>query len=168
MVVEDGPTKRISVSLTNAPVREAVALVAKKSDKDWTEIYLLSGGRPGPGRNPERFAGNQREAAEISDEQRAERDVLNDHVLATLPEAERQKREEAAAERQKRAEEFQNMTPEQRLQAMQAMRQNQPRNGSQRMLERIKNSTPEQRAAQRRQMAQRRADPNRMPPFSRN
>jgi len=168
MVVEDGAIKRISVNLTNAPVREAVALVAKKADKDWTEIYLLSGGGPGAGRNPEGLARRRGEAAEISDEERAEREVLNEHLLATLPEEERQKREAAAAERQKRMEEFQGMTAEQRMQAMQTMRQNQQQGGSQRMLERIKNSTPEQRATQRRQMAQRRADPNRLPPVTRN
>jgi hypothetical protein len=65
-------------------------------------------------------------------------------------------------------EEFQSMTPEQRMQVMQTMRQNQQQGGSQRMIERIKNSTPEQRAAQRRQMALRRSDPNRMPPVTRN
>ena len=171
MVVEDGAaTQRISVNLTNAAVREAVALVAKKADKDWTEIFLLSGGGPGFGRGPgpEGIARRRPEAAEVTVEERAEREVLNDHLLATLPEEERQKREEAAAERQKQVEEFQSMTPEQRMQAMQMIRQNQPQGGSQRMLERIKNSTPEQRAAQRRQMAQRRADPSRMTPVTRN
>jgi hypothetical protein len=168
MVVEDGAIKRISVSLTNAPVRDAVALVAKKADKNWTEIFVLCGGGPGFGRGPEGLAWRRSEATEITDEEKAEREVLNDHLLATLPEEERQKREGASDERQKRMEEFQSMTAEQRMQAMQTMRQNQQQGGSQRMLERIKNSTPEQRAAQRRQMAQRRADPNRMPPVTRN
>jgi hypothetical protein len=171
MVVEDGAaSKRISVNLANAPVREAVALVAKKANEDWTEIFLLSGGGQGFGRGPapEGAARRRADAVEVTDEERAEREVLNDHLLATLPEEEREKREEAAAERQKRMEEFQNMTAEQRMQAMQTMRQNQQQGGSQRMLERIKNSTPEQRAAQRRQMAQRRADASRMPPVTRN
>jgi type II secretory pathway component HofQ len=171
MVIEDGATNRISVSFTNAPIREAVALVAKKAGKNWAQIYTLSGGefgrgRPGFARGPR----SQGDGRELSEEEKAERDVLNEELLATLPEEERQKREEAAAERQKQMAELQSMTPEQRMQAMQAMRQNQPQGGAQRMLERIKNSTPEQRAAQRRQMAQMRARNagNGVPPVTRN
>lgn len=156
IVVEDGATKRITVNLTNASVNEAIALVAKKAGTKWTQIYTLSGGGPGP----RGFGNGPGIATERTEEESAQREVLNDQLLATLPPEERQKREEVAAERAKRMEELQGMTADQRAQAMQTMRQNQPQGaGSQRMLERLKNSTPEQRAAQRRQMGQRASRP---------
>jgi len=145
VVVEDGATNRVSLSLRNAPVTEAVAALAKKAGRKWTRLYVLS--RGGPERGPG-IAGT------ISDEEAVQREVLNDELLATLPPDEREKREQTEVERQKRFAEMKNMTPTERAQSR---AQTPPPGGSQRMLERLKESTPEQRAAQRRQMAQRRA-----------
>jgi type II secretory pathway component GspD/PulD (secretin) len=151
VVVEDGATNRVSVSLTNAPVAEAVATLAKKAGKKWTRLYVLS--RGGPGRGPGAGAATE-VASEASEERAAERETLNAELLATLPAEEREKREQAELDRQKRMEEFRNMTEAERAQLRTQM---QPRGGSQRMLERLKESTPEQRAMQRQQMAQNRA-----------
>jgi type II secretory pathway component GspD/PulD (secretin) len=145
VVVEDGATNRVSVSLRNAPVTEAVATLAKKAGRKWTRLYVLSRGGPARGSGI---------ASTMSDEEAVQREVLNDELLATLPPDEREKREEAEVERQKRFAEMKNMTPAERAQSR---AQTQPPGGSQRMLERLKESTPEQRAAQKRQMTQMRA-----------
>ena len=86
----------------------------------------------------------------MTDEQRAEatkqQEALNQELLATLPSAERQKIEDAQAEREKLMQEMANMTDEQRRdRMMQMMGPAVDKMARDRLL----NSTPEQRASMR-------------------
>jgi hypothetical protein len=176
VIPEDGTAATISLSLNDATPRDAVAALARKTQRKWTELFTLRqefgpGGR-GPG-GPPSFAGaenrrgprppNADNTSEQAQERQAERDVLNDQLLSTLPAEDREKIEAAQLERQKEFAEMQNLTPEQRREVM--MQRGGPGGGGpNRMLERLKNSTPEQRA-QRRPMAMRPGGP--APQFSR-
>ena len=117
-----------------------------------------SSGPGGPGGPPPSGEGNTNTpprrggpgGPEMTDEQRAEatkqRAAIEQELLATLPTEERQKIEDAQAERDKLMQEMANMTDEQRRDRMMQMMGP----GMDKMMrERLLNSTPEQRARMR-------------------
>ncbi|MDB6036851.1 MAG: hypothetical protein JWM99_692 [Verrucomicrobiales bacterium] len=167
IVAEDGIWRTVNLTLTKATISEAVSLLAKNVNRNWTTLYTLRNeggpsGRGGPGGSVQMSAFDpnsavqrgrgQRKAPESpSEEAQAKQKDLEEQLLQTLPTEERQKIEQVQNERKERFEAMQNLTPEQRRElAPPAGR----RDMGQAMLDRIKNSTPEQRAQQRSQMAQ--------------
>ena len=168
VVPEDGVNSTVSFIVKQTSVPEAVAKLAKAANRHWTTLYALQsfGGPGGPGgrggfagfgggpggdtNSPRRGGFGGFDGPAMTDEQRVEatkqREVLNQELLATLPAEERQKIEDAQAERDKLMQEMANMTDEQRRdRVMQMMGP-----GMDKMMrERLLNSTPEQRARMR-------------------
>ena len=176
VVPEDGVNATVSFMVKQVSVPEAVAKLAKAADRKWTTLYALQsfGGPGGPGgrgglagfggrgpggppptggdtNSPPRRGGfGGFGDPDMTDEQRAEarkqREALDQELLATLPAEERQKIEDAQAERDKLMQEMANMTDEQRRdRMMQLMGPAIDKMARDRLL----NSTPEQRAKMR-------------------
>ncbi len=170
VVPEDGTAGTVNLSLDNAPVRRAVAQLAKRVSRKWTTLYALQQGfgpggpPPGGGRGPEfvmRNGDNQPRfgfgGPEVTDEKREEmrkqREAVEEELRQVLPADERQKLEAAQQERERQMQELANMTDEERRNRMMQM------GGGARAIDqmnrnRILNSTPEQRAEMNRRMGQ--------------
>ena len=166
VVPEDGVNATVSFIVKQVSVPEAVAKLAKAANRNWTTLYALQG-FDGPGgrggfaafgggdtNNPPRRGGFGGFGGfgdpNMTDEQRAEarkqREASEQELLATLPTEERQKIEDAQAEREKLMQELANMTDEQRRDRMMQMMGPAVDKMAR---ERLLNSTPEQRAKMR-------------------
>ncbi|MFM1768008.1 MAG: hypothetical protein RJA22_537 [Verrucomicrobiota bacterium] len=179
VIPEDGTEAIISVKFQRTPVDTAVARIAKQARRSWTKLYALRGDRDrerGPGPMASREDGERRRpdegerdrrrewtdmTPEQREQRRQQRDALEEELKQTLPAAERQKLDQAQAERDKFFQEMQNLTPEQRRERFSQMAGGSggPGGGGgreQRMLSRIKNTTPEQRVDRYRAYEQRR------------
>jgi hypothetical protein len=172
VVPEDGTTAIVSFTLNKVSIPKAVARLAKAVHRNWTRLYTLrgefgpggprgpggppqfasrdpnGGGPNGPppfgGRDPNRRDGRGPEmTGEQREEMRSQREALEQELKEALPAEERQKLEQAQAEREKQMEEMQNMTPEQRAQRFGQMGQ---ANMAKMNRDRVLNTTPEQRA----------------------
>ena len=145
VVPEDGTSGKVLMTLDRVTMSQAVARVARQVHRKWTKYYVLqTGGRGG-------MMANGRGQPQDADAARERYDAL----LQTLSAEDRQKAEEA----RQRREQFQNMTPEQRQQAM-AQRMADPQFQTQmqnRMLQGLLNSTPEERVARNQRRIQRAA-----------
>jgi len=173
VVPEDGTVANVSLTLKEAPVKSAVAQLAKKADRNWTILYALQagfGGPRGPGGGPQFVSrseglgmgqsdaprmtfGRSEMADEKREEMRQQRETLEQELRQALPAAERQKLEAEQKEREKQMQEMANMTDEQRRERMAQMFSG--GRADQMNRQRLLNSTPEQRAQMDQRMGQR-------------
>lgn len=79
VVPEDGATETVSLVLNDATPEKALDILARKSNLHWIQLYSLRRANP--------FLRLMRPT--LDSEQAAERQVLNDQLLATLPADER-------------------------------------------------------------------------------
>ena len=180
VVPEDGAEATVTVSLSQVPLKKAVAQVAKQANRKWDVFYALQyrpdffardnndeerdrGGRRG--RDGEGFRGRFGEGntnwdARTNWEARAEeraasRERESEIRLATMTPQEQDK----AKEQQQQFEQVRDMTPEQRQQFFEQMRNN-PQNQQRfenRRVSYLNNSTPDQRVERSRRMLEMRA-----------
>ena len=158
VIPENGASKTVSLLISNAPMTEAVQLLADKAGTSWTKFYELRGfrgfgRRDGPPRDgdstnaPSFGFGNR-----SPEEQEAMRKRMEEQ-LATMSEEERKKFEE----RRKMFEEMRNLSPEERQKKFgeMASRPEFQQRMQERMMNGIKNLTPEQRADRTKRFQQR-------------
>ncbi|MDB6027148.1 MAG: hypothetical protein JWM68_3371 [Verrucomicrobiales bacterium] len=156
VVPENGASQTVSLLISNAPMTEAVALLANKADKSWTKLYELQGWRGGPGgregsrdgafsqsnTNSSTNGGDFGFGNRSPEDEEARRKRM-EAQLATMTDEERKQFED----RQKRMEEMRNMSPEERRKKFGEMAQKPEFQArmQQRMMNNIQNLTPEQR-----------------------
>jgi hypothetical protein len=173
VVPEDGAEATITLTLKEAPVKSAVAQLAKRADRNWTILYALQagfGGPRGPGGGPQFVSrgdgpgmgqsdgprmgfGRPEMSDEKREEMRQQRETLEQELRQVLPAEERQKLEAEQQEREKQMQEMANMTDEQRRERMGQMFSG--GRADQMNRQRLLNSTPEQRAQMDQRMGQR-------------
>ncbi len=166
VVPENGASQTVSLLISNAPMSEAVELLAQKADKHWTKLYELQGWRGDRGRRegpPDRAEGASTNSNERgfgfdrnrSPEEEEARRKRMEAQLATMSEEERKQMEE----RRKMFEEMRNMSPEDRRKKFGEMAQKPEfqQRMQERMMNGIKNLTPEQRVERIQRFQQRRS-----------
>lgn len=174
VVPEDGTVANVSLTLKEAPVKSAVAQLAKKAQRKWAILYALEagfGGPRGPGGGPQFVSRGEGPGMGQSDaprmgfgrpemtdgkreEMRQQRETREQELRQALPTEERQKLESEQQEREKQMQEMANMTEEQRRERM-AQMFGAGRSMNQMNRDRILNSTPEQRAEMNKRFGQR-------------
>jgi hypothetical protein len=160
VVPENGPSQTVSLSISNAPMTDAVELLAKKANKKWTKLYEMQTWRGGPGRRD----ASSREMVSNSgtnsngstngdsssfwnrplspEEEEARRKRMEAELATMTPE-----QRKVAEERRKEFEALRNMSPEERRKKFGDMAQKPEfqQRMQERMMNGIKNLTPEQR-----------------------
>ena len=175
VVPEDGADALVSVQLSDVPLTEAVAKVAKQAKRKWDVFYTLQDSpdffargdfEDGGGERREGFGRRFREGgetnsfdtnrwAEMREQREAGREREMEARLATMTPEEKVKAEEQRAQ----FEQMRNASPEQRREMFEQMRNNPEmrQRMENRSISYLNNSTPEQRAERGRQQMERRA-----------
>ncbi len=165
VIPENGASQTVSLTLSNAPMTEAVAMLAKKADRSWARLYELRGFRGFGRREGPREGGPFGQSntnstnsepfgfANLSPEEQEARRKRMEAQLETMTPEERKQFEE----RRKMFEEMRNLSPEERRKKFgdMASRPEFQQRMQERMMNGVKNLTPEQRADRTKRFQQR-------------
>jgi hypothetical protein len=173
VVPEDGADALVSVQVTQVPLTDAVAKVAKQAKRKWDVFYTLQDSPDFFARGDFEDGGDRREGfgrrfregdtngfdtnrwAEMREQREAGREREMEARLATMTPEEKAKAEEQRAQ----FEQMRNASPEQRREMFEQMRNNPEmrQRMENRSISYLNNSTPEGRAERGRQQIERRA-----------